>query len=202
MTNARFFFTFSVKSRHNFMRLLPTMTSKRAIDLHPCVRQNQSRNVLYTTMPNPIILSINAGSSSIKYSVYEKTPSNSVILIANASISGLTAPPSQFTYTLYDSFQDTESSKANEVDVSNHEDAFKYFIEFLKSGKGRKNQKEVLDLKRISVVCHRIVHGGPEPKPLIITREELHHLDALSDLAPLYLSPSSWAHLDIIMPHY
>jgi acetate kinase len=139
-------------------------------------------------MANPVILSINAGSSSIKYSVYEKASSNSVKLIANASISGLTAPPSQFSYTLYDpsSSQETEKSKANEVNASNHEDAFRYFIDFLTCGKGRKFEKQVLDLNRVSVVCHRIVHGGPEPKPLIITEEELHHLDALSDLAPLY----------------
>jgi acetate kinase len=143
----------------------------------------------FTSMPNPIILSINAGSSSIKYSVYEKTPSDSVALVVNASVSGLTAPPSQFSYTIYHSSKETESSKASEVDVSNHEDAFKYFVCFLKSGKGRKTQEEVLDLKRVSVVCHRIVHGGPEPKPLVITKDELQHLDTLSDLAPLYLSP-------------
>jgi hypothetical protein len=46
-----------------------------------------------------------------------------------------------------------------------------------------------MDLRRVHVVCHRIVHGGPEPRPLIITEEELHHLDELSDLAPLYIPP-------------
>jgi len=139
-------------------------------------------------MVNPVILSVNAGSSSIKYSVYEKTSSNSVRLIANASVSGLTAPPSQFSYSLYDpsTSKETEKSKSSEVKVSNHEEAFKYFVDFLTSGKGRKQEKQVLDLKQISVVCHRIVHGGPEPKPLIISEDELHHLDALSDLAPLY----------------
>jgi acetate kinase len=140
-------------------------------------------------MAKPVILSVNAGSSSIKYSIYEKTSANTVQLIANASISGLTAPPSQFSYTLYDpsSSKETESSKAAEVNVSNHAEAFKYFTDFLTSGTGRKTQKPVLDLKQVSVVCHRIVHGGPEPKPLIITQDELHHLDALSDLAPLYV---------------
>jgi len=139
-------------------------------------------------MPSPVILAINSGSSSIKYSVYEKTSPASVSLIANASVSGLTAPPSRFTYSLYDpaSSKETESSKAgDEVGVSNHADAFAYFIEFLQSGKGRKSEKQVLDLKRVSVVCHRIVHGGPEPKPLIINETELDRLDALSDLAPL-----------------
>jgi hypothetical protein len=160
-------------------------------------------------MSNSVILAINAGSSSIKYSLYEKTSSNTVSLLLNASISGLTAPPSQFTYSLYQSSEthpdqgkqgnkdiqgtqgtEIESSKAQDVDVSNHEDAFKYFIEFLKNGKGRKEGKGnhgIMDLKRVHVVCHRIVHGGPEPRPLIITEEELHHLDELSDLAPLYI---------------
>ena|SRR5579859_2312805 len=157
-------------------------------------------------MSNPVILAINAGSSSIKYSLYEKSSnSTSVNIFLNASISGLTAPPSQFTYTLYETTSDDsgskeiESSESGDIDASNHQDAFKYFIDFLKTGKGRKKEQDgkgVIDLKRINVVCHRIVHGGPESRPLIITEEELHHLDELSDLAPLYpplppsLSPS------------
>jgi acetate kinase len=138
-------------------------------------------------MANPIILAVNAGSSSIKYSVYERNASDAVQLIAAASISGLTAPPSKFNYSLYNpsSQKEVEKCKPKEVDAGNHQDAFKYFVDFLTTGKGREKEEQVLDLKRISVVCHRIVHGGPEPKPLIITEEELHHLDELGDLAPL-----------------
>lgn len=181
------------RGRYNLLKLIVAVGDVDQ-DLRPSLDLARfSHASIRTTMVNPIILSINAGSSSIKYSVYEKTPSNSVNLIANASISGLTAPPSQFSYTLYDpsSSKETENSKASEVNASNHEDAFKYFIDFLVSGKGRKSEKQVLDLKRVNVVCHRIVHGGPEPKPLIITTDELHHLDALSDLAPLYALPST-----------
>jgi acetate kinase len=164
-------------------------------------------------MSNPVILAINAGSSSIKYSLYEKTSPNTVSLLLNASLSGLTAPPSQFTYSLYQSSEshkdqgiqgkEIESSKAGDIDISNHEDAFKYFVEFLKNGKGRKEGKDtegVIDLKRVTVVCHRIVHGGPEPRPLIITEEELHHLDELSDLAPLYM-PSLFIPLSPVIPN-
>ena len=140
-------------------------------------------------MVHPVILSVNAGSSSIKYSVYEKTSSTSVQLIASASISGFTAPPTKFNYTLFNPSSSTEieSAEAGDVDASNHEEAFKYFIDFLTTGNGRKSGEKVLDLERVSVVCHRIVHGGPEPNPLTITTEELHHLDSLSDLAPLCL---------------
>ena len=139
-------------------------------------------------MDNSIILAINAGSSSIKFSIYDKTSSNSVQLFANAQISGLTAPPAQFTYSLNNpSGAETESSKAHEVEVSNHEEAFRCFIDFITTGKGRKSGGQVLDLKRVSVICHRIVHGGQHPQPYIITNDKLHHLDALSDLAPLYV---------------
>ena len=141
-------------------------------------------------MHTPIILSINAGSSSVKYSVFEKTSSGAVRLIANASVSGLTAPPSQFSYALYDpsSSKEIESNKSSEIHACNHEEAFKCFTDFLTSGKGRKTEQTVLDLERVHVICHRIVHGGAEPNPLIITDSELHHLDDLSDLAPLYVS--------------
>ena len=141
-------------------------------------------------MANPVILAINAGSSSIKYSVYEKTPSGSVQLIAGASISGFTAPPTKFAYSLYDasSGKEIESATANDVDATNHGEGFQFFLDFLASGKGRKTGEKVLGLDRIGVVCHRIVHGGAEPFPLIITEDELHHLDNLSDLAPLYVS--------------
>jgi acetate kinase len=137
-------------------------------------------------MTNPVILAINAGSSSIKISIYERNSTTSVQLVANAQISGLTAPPAQFTYSLNN--PNKETAKPIKVQISNHEEAFKYFIEFITNGKGRKVEKQVLDLKRVSVVCHRIVHGGRESKPLIITNDELDHLDALSDLAPLYVS--------------
>jgi acetate kinase len=143
---------------------------------------------LYISMDKPVILAVNAGSSSIKISVYEKNSDESVQLLANVQVSGLTAPPAQFTYSLNDpsSGKETESSKSTEIEgVSNHEEAFKYFIGFITTGQGRQSKKQVLDLKRVTVVCHRIVHGGKEPNPLIITNDELHHLDDLSDLAPL-----------------
>jgi acetate kinase len=138
-------------------------------------------------MAKPIVLAINSGSSSIKYSVYERLSPSEVKLLISASVSGLTAPPSKFEYTLYNPLaKELESGKAAECGVNNHDEAFKFFLDFLVSGKGRAVQEQVLPLSRISVICHRIVHGGPEPRPLVITEAELSRLDALSDLAPLY----------------
>src|SRR5271170_1312967 len=81
----------------------------------------------------PIILSVNSGSSSVKYSLYERTSPTAVSLVANASVSGLTAPPAQFSYSLYDihTSRETKSSKGAKVDVSNHDEAFAFFLSFL-----------------------------------------------------------------------
>lgn len=46
-----------------------------------------------------IILSVNAGSSSVKVSVYSAELHDDPTQIAEASISGLTSPPPKLTYT-------------------------------------------------------------------------------------------------------
>ncbi|KAI1751876.1 acetate kinase [Xylaria castorea] len=50
-------------------------------------------------MAKEIILSINVGSSSVKLSAYTASQSQSLSKLASASISGLTGPPAQLTYT-------------------------------------------------------------------------------------------------------
>lgn len=37
----------------------------------------------------------------------------------------------------------------------------------------------------ITHVCHRVVHGGHYEDRAVITNDSLHHIDELSDLAPL-----------------
>ena len=38
----------------------------------------------------------------------------------------------------------------------------------------------------IAIVCHRVVHGGDYETPQIINEDTYHHLEALTDLAPLH----------------
>jgi acetate kinase len=126
-----------------------------------------------------IILSINAGSSSVKVSVYEaKGNSDTPNQLAEAQVEGLTAPPTRLKYERGD-----EKIKGKELDgINTQEDSFRYILDYLTkdSGLPQLNQKE--DIK---FTCHRVVHGGDYPEAQIIDEDTYHHIETLSDLAPL-----------------
>ncbi|KZM18958.1 Acetate kinase [Ascochyta rabiei] len=132
-----------------------------------------------------IILSINAGSSSVKISVY-KTPEDGTSTptqLAEASIEGLTAPPAKLKYTRGD-----EQVKGKELkDITSQEDAFRYILDHLTqdSGLPELNKKE-----DIHFTCHRVVHGGDYPRSQVIDSATYHHIEELSDLAPLHNAPA------------
>lgn len=129
-----------------------------------------------------ILLSVNAGSSSVKCSVYTFAPSSSSPPnpIADISIAGLTAPPASLTY----SRGDTSVAKNKQLDnISNAQDAFASILEHLTSDK---DLAELQHPDDIAFACHRIVHGGSYAEPTRIDSDTYHHLEALSALAPLH----------------
>jgi acetate kinase len=132
-----------------------------------------------------IILSINAGSSSVKISVY-KTPTDDSQVptqLAEATIEGLTAPPAKLKYSRGD-----QNIKGKELDkIETQEDAFRYILDHLTNDKGL---SELNNKDDIHFTCHRVVHGGDFPKAQIIDKETYHHIEALSDLAPLHNAPA------------
>lgn len=131
-----------------------------------------------------IILSINAGSSSVKVSVYEaKGNSDTPNQLAEAQVEGLTAPPTRLKYERGD-----EKIEGKELDgINTQEDAFRYILDYLTKDNGlpQLNQKE--DIK---FTCHRVVHGGDYPEAQIIDEDTYHHIETLSDLAPLHNAPA------------
>ncbi|KAK1919197.1 hypothetical protein P3342_008921 [Pyrenophora teres f. teres] len=133
-----------------------------------------------------IILSINAGSSSVKISVY-KTPENDSRVptqLAEATVEGLTAPPANLKYERGD-----EKIKGKELEnVNTQEDGFRYILDHLTNDEGltELNRKE-----DIHFTCHRVVHGGDYPKSQVIDKETYHHIEELSDLAPSTTHPHS-----------
>ncbi|KAJ4313380.1 hypothetical protein N0V84_009458 [Fusarium piperis] len=128
-----------------------------------------------------VILAINAGSSSVKISVYTSEKSAVPREIAEAQISGLTAPPAQLTYKRLGE----KIIKAKEVNdaVKNQEDAFDLLLDTFVDDK---ELKEISSKQDISIASHRIVHGGDYDCSQIITQDTYHHLEELSDLAPLH----------------
>jgi len=129
-----------------------------------------------------IILSVNAGSSSVKVSVYRAELHRSPVQLAEAQVSGLSAPPAQLTY-----LRDGEIiAKCKEVggdEAISQSDAFDILVKTLI------DDTDLTDIRAkgdVGIICHRIVHGGDYSKPQLITNETETHIRDLNDLAPLH----------------
>jgi acetate kinase len=127
-----------------------------------------------------IILSVNAGSSSLKISVYKSKSGEQEdpIELAVCTIEGLTASPVQLKY----SRPGAEPVKKETPDIHNHGDAFKAILDQLFNDEGLKEVKRKED---ITYAVHRVVHGGEFSKPTLINEDTLEQMEGLSDLAPL-----------------
>lgn len=133
-----------------------------------------------------IILSVNAGSSSVKISVYEATANSDPTQLAEAQVSGLTSPPPKLTYVRGGHTVSKDKELGGEK-VTKQDDAFDIILSTLT---GDAALPQVGSEDDVSVVCHRIVHGGDFDTAQIINDATYHRLEALNDLAPLHNAPS------------
>jgi acetate kinase len=142
--------------------------------------QSTDVSLVLFKMSGQIILSINAGSSSVKISVYQSRGKNEDPKeLAEAQIDGLTAPPPTLKYTRGDyKIKDKELS-----DIDSQEKAFKYILDHLTSDSGL---KEISNKEDIAFATHRVVHGGDYQGPQLLNTDTYHHIEKLSDLAPLH----------------
>lgn len=143
-----------------------------------------------------IILSVNAGSSSVKISAYTATAHSNPTKLAEAQISGLTSPPPKLTYirgatTVSKdkdlSSDDDDDNNNNNNRVASQDDAFNILLSTLVDDPLLPAIRSRAD---IAIVCHRIVHGGDFRTAQVISDATYHRLEALSDLAPLHNGPS------------
>ncbi len=122
------------------------------------------------------ILSVNAGSSSLKFTAVEM-PEEQKLISGNFERIGI--GNSFYTLKIKD-----EKIKI-EKEISNHEEAFQILMNELI------DRKIVNDLKEINAIGHRVVHGGEIYKDSIeITDEVLKIIEDLSSLAPLHNPPA------------
>ena len=133
-----------------------------------------------TSRTMAIILSINSGSSSVKVSIYKSAAQGCPpTQLADASISGLTALPAQLTYE-----RGSKRIKDQEVKgIKSNEDACEYILDHLVRDEGL---SEIASRDDITHACHRVVHGGDYPAAHVIDEDTYHHLQDLTDLAPLH----------------
>ncbi|MBS8265217.1 acetate kinase [Mesobacillus boroniphilus] len=118
------------------------------------------------------IIAINAGSSSLKFQLFEM-PSEGVITKGIVERIGL--KDSIFTISV-------NGEKNKEVtDIPNHEVAVKILLDKLTS------LGIIQSLDEIEGIGHRVVHGGEEfSDSVLITEEVLQKIEELSELAPLH----------------
>lgn len=120
------------------------------------------------------ILVINSGSSSIKFQIFAKE--HSLDLLAQGSVSDLGSCP--FFNCLKVTKKINQSAEKIELSPDyTHEQALHFIVQSL--------EKE--PCWQITVVVHRIVHGGDKfSSSIIITPEVITYLEELCPLAPLH----------------
>lgn len=118
------------------------------------------------------IIAINAGSSSLKFQLFEM-PSEEVITKGIVERIGL--KDSIFTISV-------NGDKKKEVtDIPNHDVAVKILLDKLTS------LGIIQSLDEINGIGHRVVHGGEEfSDSVLITEDVLQKIEELSELAPLH----------------
>lgn len=126
------------------------------------------------------ILAVNAGSSSLKIALFRRDSESDtpVVLVLTSSILNISSPPAKFTFQV----QGSSAKKQDVETIHDHESGFTFFIDYL--------DRET-DIQKASIVqiCHRVVHGGDFTDPVIISDQTYHHIERLSDLAPLSVIP-------------
>ena len=124
------------------------------------------------------VLVINAGSSSIKYQLYQM-PEASVL--AKGLVERIGEDVSKLTH-IYDSTKHTADIKA-----SDHEQGMHVILETLVD----KEIGVIKNISEIAAVGHRVVHGGEEfTGSVIIDDKVITSIEKFADLAPLHNPPN------------
>jgi acetate kinase len=123
-----------------------------------------------------MILVVNAGSSSIKFSVFAAGDQADPAPMFNGQIEGIGTHPRLFARDAGGAVLVEKSFDPNQV--RSHDAAIAVVSEWLRSMAGR---------GQLVAVGHRVVHGGAEfTAPVIVDDGVLAHLEALVPLAPLH----------------
>ncbi|MEM9103487.1 MAG: acetate/propionate family kinase [Pseudomonadota bacterium] len=140
-----------------------------------------------------VILVLNAGSSSIKFCLFQPSGNNAIELdlVLSGHLEGLYGN-SQFS--VKNELQSEIYTKTWSISESlSHETALKIISEFLEQQRSRFS---------IKAIGHRVVHGGTYySDPLIINRENIKVLESLNPLAPLH-QPHNISLIKLLMNSY
>jgi acetate kinase len=131
---------------------------------------------MYWLSMNKFLIVINAGSSSVKFAIYQLDSSAQLSIHANGQIEGI---GNQATFMVTRPCGEVVvDSLLADGEVTNHKEAItkihSWLLSYIADG-------------RLLAIGHRIVHGGQNySAPVLITSEVLKELETLIPLAPLH----------------
>ena len=118
------------------------------------------------------LLSVNAGSSTLKFRLYDM-PEEKVLMKGTFDRIGLEG--SNYSIRI------GEEKIGKDVEIKNHEEAVKILLDELIE------QKMIKNLNEIEAVGHRIVHGGNKySRSVVIDDRVIQEIESISELAPLH----------------
>jgi len=122
-----------------------------------------------------LVLVINAGSSSIKFSLFETSKTDPVVLF-KGQMEGLYVEPK---FSAKDADDNKVANETLPADApKTHDYALRFMLEWLQTR---------IAGRSIAVIGHRVVHGGTTySKPVLVTADVIKGLEALIPLAPLH----------------
>jgi acetate kinase len=121
------------------------------------------------------VLTLNAGSSSIKFSLFELDAAFALPLILQGEVEGIGSAPRFWA-------RDNAGKILAEQNWPDPRQAFESLLETVIGW-----TESHLSADRLIAVGHRVVHGGPDHyRPELVTPELLVELDRLTPLAPLH----------------
>jgi acetate kinase len=120
------------------------------------------------------ILVLNAGSSSLKFAVFDLSGNGQLNQKIIGQVEGIGTAPHLKVKNADE--QIIINAHWQKEDVVNHSQALQHITDFLRN-----------NCNNLIAVGHRVVHGGPEyATPLLITPAVLEKLDHITPLAPLH----------------
>ena len=132
------------------------------------------------------VLVLNAGSSSLKFAMYQRPEKGSLVLVAQGQVEGIGTRPRLFAR---DEAGGTLVDQDLGADVCDGTRALDQLAEWLSSR---------FDRETLAAVGHRVVHGGRQfAQPTLVTPEIVRDLRELSPLAPLH-QPFNLAAIDAV----
>jgi acetate kinase len=123
-----------------------------------------------------VILVVNAGSSSVKFSAFAPAEGKDPVLLFKGQMEGIGAQPHFFARDAANATMVDETYGDREV--GGHDGAMKIIADWLRSRAGA---------WRLAAVGHRVAHGGADfAAPVLVDDGVIARLEALVPLAPLH----------------